>query len=592
MKKISTKIILMAVSIVIFTSLCIGTYVIIQNFNTNKSMVSSTEKIMRDNFDAQIKYQVQNAVSMLEGINKRLEKNEITLEQAKKIGEDQLRGLKYGKNGYFWADTEEGINIVLNGTPTEGTNRFNTVDAKGKFLIKDIIANGMKEDGGFTDYWFPKKGESVPLPKRGYSLEFKPFKWIIGTGNYVNDIDNVVVAKETELNKKFTESLISLIAINIFLIVVSAAFAWFFSKRITKPILLITELVDKTANLDLIIDEKLTDQINCYKDETGQIGRAVNNLRKDLRDITVLIKSDSNEIIRFTDQLSKATGDTVVSIKAVTQTVEELAKGSVSQASDSQEISENLSSLADEIDIAVASSSQVKILSEEVKTVNQSSKNTFKVLKMKLEKNNEASQEVSRNIDILSTKSTSIGEIVSSIQAIAAQTNLLALNAAIEAARAGESGRGFAVVADEIRKLAEQTAVSTKEIGDVIQEIQKEIDKANSSMNIGNHIVQEVEDALKETDNSFAIIEDSIDNTLVRIGELTENVSKVDADKSKIVLAFESISAVSEESAAATEEVSASMDEQLESMESISTTSEELRDISYKLEKLISKFKI
>ena len=195
---------------------------------------------------------------------------------------------------------------------------------------------------------------------------------------------------------------------------------------------------------------------------------------------------------------------------------------------------------------------------------------------MKLEKNNAASQEVSRNIDVLSTKSTSIGKIVSSIQAIAAQTNLLALNAAIEAARAGESGRGFAVVADEIRKLAEQTAVSTKEIGNVIEEIQKEIDKANSSMNIGNHIVKEVEDALRETDKAFVIIENSIDNTLVRVSELTENISKVDSDKNKIVQSFESISAVTEESAAATEEVSASMDEQLQSMESISTTSEKL----------------
>jgi len=592
MKKISTKIILMAVSIVVFTSLVLGIYVIVQNYNTNKSMISSLEKTMRDSFDSQIKYQVQNAVSMLEGVNKRLEKNEITLEQAKKIGADQLRGLKYNKTGYFWADTEDGFNIVLNGTVTEGTNRFSTKDAKGKFLIKEIIANGLKDDGGFSDYWFPKNGETVPLPKRSYSLEFKPFKWIIGTGNYVNDIDNVVIAKKNELNKEFIASLISIIGIIIFLLAVSAAFAWFFSKKITKPILLITALVDKTANLDLILDEKLSEQINCYKDETGQIGKAVTNLRKDLRNITALIKSNSDGIIKFTDKLSKATGENVVSIKAVTETVEELAKGSVTQASDSQEIAENLSSLAAEIDISVGSSSQVKILSEEVKTVNQSSKETFKVLKSKLEKSNAASQEISRNIDILSTKSTSIGEIVSSIQSIAAQTNLLALNAAIEAARAGESGRGFAVVADEIRKLAEQTAVSTKEIGNVINEIQKEIDKANSSMNIGTLIVQEVEDALKETDKSFVIIENSVDNTLVRISELTENITKVDSDKNKIIQAFESISAVSEEYAAATEEVSASMDEQLLGMESISNTSEELRDISYTLEELISRFKI
>ena len=229
MKKISTKIILMAVSIVILTSLIIGTFVIIQNYNTNKSMVSSLEKTMRDSFDSEIKDQVQNAISMLDGINKRVEKNEITMDQAKKIGADQLRGLKYGKDGYFWADTEDGTNIVLNGTSTEGTNRLNSKDAKGKFLIKDIISNGMKTDGGFSDYWFPKKGETVPLPKRAYSLEFKAFKWVIGTGNYVNDINDAVVAKQKTLNDEFTRGLILLIGIIITLIVVSSIFALYFS---------------------------------------------------------------------------------------------------------------------------------------------------------------------------------------------------------------------------------------------------------------------------------------------------------------------------------------------------------------------------
>ena len=190
MKKISSKIILMAISIVFFTALIIGTFVGVQNYNTNTKMVASLDKTIRDNFDNEIKYQVQNAISMLDGVNKRFEKGEITLEEAKKQGADQLRGLKFGKDGYFWADTENGVNIVLNGTPTEGTNRLEAKDANGKFLIKEIISQGMKEDGGFSDYAFPKKGETIPLPKRSFSQEFKPFNWVIGTGNYTNDIDD------------------------------------------------------------------------------------------------------------------------------------------------------------------------------------------------------------------------------------------------------------------------------------------------------------------------------------------------------------------------------------------------------------------
>jgi len=591
MKKISSKIILMAISIVFFTALIIGTFVGIQNYNTNTTMISSLDKTIRDNFDNGLKYQVQNAISMLDGVNKRFEKGEITIEEAKKQGADQLRGLNFGNDGYFWADTENGINIVLNGTSTEGTNRLESKDANGKFLIKEIISQGMKEDGGFSDYAFPKKGETIPLPKRSFSQEFKPFNWVIGTGNYTNDIDNIVAAKQNELQNVFINGIVMLVGIIILLIIISSAVAYYFSKKITKPILLITDLVDKTANFDLVYDSSF-DVINQYKDETGAIGKSVLNLRKELRNIVEFIKDDSAEILELANKLASATGETVFSINTINQTLEELSKGSVSQATDAQGGAENLSSLADEIDLSVKSSTMVKEYSNEVKTVNLTSRDTFKSLKIKLDKNNSATKEVSHNIGTLLEKSASIGKIVSSIQGIAAQTNLLALNAAIEAARAGETGKGFAVVADEVRKLSEETDISTKEIANVIKEIQNEIEKAKISMNVGENLGNEVNSAMEDTDKSFNVIELTIDNTLIKINELSKNIEKVNEDKNGIVHSIESISAVSEEAAAATEEVSASMQEQMESMEGISLNSDELKDIANRLGKLVDKIKI
>jgi len=114
----------------------------------------------------------------------------MTLEQAKKLGAELLRGLRYGDNneGYFFADTTEGVNVVLYGDKKiERINRYNA-NINGIFYVQEIIAKGMQPAGGYADYWFPKKGGKEPLEKRAYSMLFKPFGWVVGTGYYLEDV--------------------------------------------------------------------------------------------------------------------------------------------------------------------------------------------------------------------------------------------------------------------------------------------------------------------------------------------------------------------------------------------------------------------
>lgn len=135
--------------------------------------------------DLMIKYEVETAISMLQTIFVKHQKGEWTLDQAKQLGADLLRGLQYGKDGYFWADTTEGVNVVLYGqTDVEGKSRLEFKDAKGKFIVKDFIAKG-KAGGGYEDYWFPKEHETTPARKRSYVQAFEPFGWVIGTGYYL-----------------------------------------------------------------------------------------------------------------------------------------------------------------------------------------------------------------------------------------------------------------------------------------------------------------------------------------------------------------------------------------------------------------------
>jgi len=134
--------------------------------------------------DLLIKSEVETAVSMLAAIYARQQKGEMTMEKAKELGAGLLREMRYGTDGYFWADTKDGVNVVLYGRKdVEGRNRIKDKDSKGVSYVKEFLARG-KAGGGYVDYQFVKQGQATALPKRSYVKAFEPFGWVIGTGYY------------------------------------------------------------------------------------------------------------------------------------------------------------------------------------------------------------------------------------------------------------------------------------------------------------------------------------------------------------------------------------------------------------------------
>jgi methyl-accepting chemotaxis protein len=134
--------------------------------------------------DLLIKSEVETAVSMLQAISAKQKHGEMTLEKAKELGADLLRELRYGADGYFWADTTEGVNVVLYGRKdVEGKSRLEDKDANGTYYVKALLAHG-KAGGGYVDYLFPKQGQTTAQPKRSYALLFEPFGWVVGSGYY------------------------------------------------------------------------------------------------------------------------------------------------------------------------------------------------------------------------------------------------------------------------------------------------------------------------------------------------------------------------------------------------------------------------
>lgn len=543
--KVQTKLIIVMLATIVALVLC----AIISSESMKQLQSKALETLEADeraSYDEQIKQQVDNVISLCQTIYDQYQAGVYTEEEAKKLAADEIRQLRYGDAGYFWVDQYDGTNVVLLGNDTEGTNRMETKDANGYQMVKEIIRVGQEADGGYTDYVFPKEGETEPSPKRSYSKAFEPFGWVIGTGNYTDYIDDQVASIEKDFSSYVTGRMTLFIISTLIEGIIVVLLLIMIIISIIRPLKKCISSIGVMEQGDF--SQAMGTALLKRRDDFGKLAASLESMRNEMSGLIGEVKSQATEITRMVQEIDDNIQALDEEIENVSATTEELAAGMEETAASSEEIN----AMSHEIESAAKS---IATRSQDGATEADDIRDRAVGIKKTTTENDERTKAIHAEINEGLTKALEdikivdqIGVLAESIMEITGQTNLLALNASIEAARAGEAGKGFAVVADEIRVLAEQSKAAVVHIQDVTKNV------VESVTNLADGAKKLLEFVGTDVVDSFAGFSGMADSYSNDAGKIDGLVTDFSASSEQLLASINGVmDAIGEVSKAATE---------------------------------------
>lgn len=375
----------------------------------------------------------------------------------------------------------------------------------------------------------------------------------------------------------------------IIIFIVLGIISFLIASKMTRPIVEITNVIKRFSSLNFA-ESPTTIRISKRKDETGQMARAIGDLREKLVTIVSQIKSQSELLYNASTELDTNASHTTSTVGNVETAVNEIATGATNQASETQKATDDIVNMGNMIE---HTNSQVENLTSTANLMRESSEEAAATL----EELDNINQQAIASIDVIyeQTNITNISalkikEATTLISSIAEETNLLSLNASIEAARAGEAGRGFAVVASQIQKLADQSNESANQIDQIIHALIEDSEKAVKTMDEVKTIMNLQSENVHKTGQVFEQVRDGISSSISGVGEIATRTTQLDKARGDVVDVVQNLTAIAQQNAASTEETSASVMEVSNVMQEIMENANRLKEIASILEENMNSF--